>query len=96
MPVERSTVSAIVAAASPSGPGPDVDELVLADPVVDDGQAAGGHEAAGGRGRQTELVGTALGRESPLDHGEGALGPRRPGRLGQRAGAPGGGGPGSG
>ena len=45
MPVERSTVSAIVDARAMPGGG-DVDELVLTDTVVDHGQAPGGDETA--------------------------------------------------
>ncbi len=56
------------------GGGRDVNELVLADAIVDDGQVPRRYEATGRGGGQAELLRTALGREPPLDHGERAFG----------------------
>ncbi len=85
IPVARSRVSAMV-----PGPGPvighvvDVDELVLEEALVDDGQPSGAHEAARREGGQPELLGLPFGGEPAFDLGEGALGPGRGRRLGQR------------
>ena len=62
----------------------DVDQLVLEQPFVGDGQPAGGHEAPRREGGEPELVGPALGLEPPVHHGEGALGVGARRRLGER------------
>ncbi len=43
-------------------------------PVVGHREPSGRHEATRGERRQSELVGTSLGHESPRDDGEGAFG----------------------
>ena len=52
----------------------EVDQLVLEQALVGDGEPAGRHEPAGREGGQADLGGPALGREPPLDDGERALG----------------------
>ena len=64
----------------PRRPRLNVDELVLADAVVHDGEPSGGDEAVGGRRRKAELVGAPLRGESSFDDRKGALRLGRPGR----------------
>ena len=62
----------------------EVDQLVLEQPLVGDGEPAGGDEAARRVGGEPLLGGTALGDQPALDGGEGALGHRRAGSLRER------------
>ena len=62
----------------------DVDQFVLAHTLVDNREPAGRDEAVGRRRGQPDLVRPSLGRQSPRDHCECALGLGLPRRLRQR------------
>ena len=51
-----------------------IDQLVLEQALVDHGQPSARDEPPRREGGRAELVGTVLGRQSPFDDGEGALG----------------------
>ena len=67
----------------------EVDQLVLQQALVGDGEPAGRHEPAGRVRGQAHLGGPALGHQPPLHGGEGALGHRRGGPRWAAAGGPG-------
>ena len=81
IPVERSTVSAIVCAA----PSLDVDQLVLADPLVGDGQPPGRDETAAPAQWAGRIRPTRPSAVRPRGHDrERALGVRLRAGLGER------------
>ena len=70
IPVERSTVNAMLGGAVATRGAGHVDELVLADAIMDDGQTPRRHKSTCRGCRQAEFVGPAFGRKTPLDHAE--------------------------
>ena len=98
MPVARNRVRASAVALPPPEPLPvlEVDQFVLEEAVVDDGEPAAGHEPSRREGGGAELFGPSLGHQAAFDHGEGTFGVRRRPPVRAAGGAPAAGGPSTG
>lgn len=71
----RSRATSLTSGTVWAGSALDVDELVLAKPVVEDTQAAGLHKTPAGICCKRSFARAAFGEKPPFDNVEGALGP---------------------